>query len=548
MKVTQMDSEASRKILLNLCLNDAFVKEYLVTFSEPVFKGDKGAELIEKWAITYFKKYHKVISNNVSIVYDKVVQSKKVSPEVLKYVDALLVKLNKDLEDYGEDTQTPVEVLLDLAMEEATKRKLSELKDNLSVALENNEFEKANEITKNYKAIEKKEKLPLFCPFKETEKVKRLITEKKPKALITFDGDVGKEWNNVFTEASLVFIEAPAKGKKSYISQMIVGKAFLQGRKVLNLQLGDLTESNTTTRLYGALTARSIEPIDGPVKKVFLDCYKNVDNSCMCVDRICDCKYKDSEGRINADYIPCSICREKGRPFPFTFTHRFKAAPKTLTVEDVEKCNEVLGKKLNPDNYRTLHFSAKKFSIEDLRDLLKTWAEDKENPWVPDVILIDYDKLLKNILPNNKPTMDQVEANVIVANEIRIDFNCCVIINSQARGRDDSLNEFNMLSEDSYSGSIAKRQYATAVISLNKSDEDTANKIQKIGTILNRNGSYLQENNTYMVFLQDMSIGKVCASSFIPTVDDLRLKEAYEKEHGLKKDKFKKQKGRNNGR
>lgn len=541
MKITQMDSEISRRILLNLCLNDAFVKEYLFTFSEPIFKGDKGASIIENWALSYYKKYHKAISKNVSLVYDRVVRSKKVSPEILKYVDDLLVKLNSDLENYEEESS--VEALIDLATEEATRRRLAALKDDLSVALENNEFEKANEITKNYKAIERKEKLPLFCPFKETEKAKKLVTEQKPKALIKFEGDVGKEWNNIFTEASLVFIEAPAKGKKSYVSQMILGNAFFQGRKVLNLQLGDLTESNTTTRLYGTLTRKSIEPIDGPVKKVFLDCYKNVDNSCMCVDRICDCKYKDSEGRINEKYIPCTVCREKGRPFPFTFTHRFKAAPKTLTDEDVEKCNNVLSTRVNPDNYRMLHYSAKKFSIEDLRELLRKWAEDKEHPWVPDVILIDYDKLLKNILPGNKPTMEQVEANVIVANEIRIDFNCCVIINSQARGRDDSLNEFSMLSEDSYSGSIAKRQFATAVISLNKSEEDTANRIQKIGTILNRNGSYLQENNTYMIFLQDMSIGRVCESSFIPTMDDLKMKDAYEKEHGLKKEKIKKQKG-----
>lgn len=533
MKVTQIDSSITRKILANLCTNADFVKEYILTFPEPIFKGDKGAEIIEKWAIGFYKQHHKAISTYVQIAYTKAVRSKKISPEILKYLDNLLAKLSDDLDQYCEEDS--VEILIELATEEATKRQLESLKNNLSIALDNNDIEKAKILTENYKAIERKEKLPIFKPFAETEKAMRLVSEDKPKALITFDGDLQKEWGNVFTESSLVYIEAPAKGKKSYVSQWIGGRAFIQGRKVLEIQLGDLSEANTTTRLYGSITRKSINPIDTPVKKVFLDCYKNMDNSCMCVDRVCTCKYKDSEGRINPEYLPCSVCRDKGRAFPFAFSHRYKAPPKTLTAEDVEKVNKVFQEKYDTDNYRTMHYSAKEFSIEDLMSLLKTWAEDKEHPWIPEVIILDYDKLLKNILPPNRSTIDQMEASIIVANKIRLMFNCCLIINSQARGRDDSLNQHAMLSEDSYSGTIAKQQYATAVISLNKSPEDVADKVQKVGTIMNRNGSYIQEQGTYIVFLQDMSIGRVAESVFIPTREDLEAKAEYEKDHNLNK-------------
>lgn len=147
----EMSSESARQILIGLITNTEFCKEYFNKFTEPVFKGVLGASLIEQWCKSYFLKYSKAIGSNIQVGYDKCVRSKSQSPEVLQYVEMLLSSLSNE-SDIKE--QPPVQFLMDLAITEANKNRLVELRDILDDALEKENTHSALEAYEKFKRIE----------------------------------------------------------------------------------------------------------------------------------------------------------------------------------------------------------------------------------------------------------------------------------------------------------------------------------------------------------------------------------------------------------
>ena len=119
-----MANESMRKILIGLITDKNFVKEYIKTFPEAQFKGMVGVSLLEKWSRAYYLKYGDAMKSNVRVALDRMIQGKRIGEDDLRYIEMLLQSLSAESDA---EEATPVEYLLDLAVQEINRINLAKI-------------------------------------------------------------------------------------------------------------------------------------------------------------------------------------------------------------------------------------------------------------------------------------------------------------------------------------------------------------------------------------------------------------------------------------
>ena len=175
---------------------------------------------------------------------------------------------------------------------------------------------------------------------------------------------------------------------------------------------------------------------------------------------------------------------------------------------------------------RILSYPAKSFSASDLERLLEQYSKE-EKPFVPSVIIIDSENLMKSDIPNADINTETTE-RFIILNRIRMKYNVCMLVGDQTRGREiykynDSLGVETMDSE-SWSGSTNKDRYTTGIINLGR--KSICGGTQVVTTSLVRDGGGIPDDSFLLLF-QDLNVADICMDSFVPSPEDIKCRLEY---------------------
>ena len=521
--ITDEESYSIEKnVLCYLITSAEFCTKYLNIFeNKKVFK-ELGAGIIEEWCVRYFRRYKTAINSCIVEVYNDSIRKKEYSADVYEYIGNILSNLS-NLSD--QERLYSIDYVLDKAIEYKNKKDLEFIADKVKENISKGDAKKAVELVQSFKAIENKT-VQYVDLVKDSDKAIDFAFSEEDSNIIAIPGDAGKYLNSLFVPASFVLVRGSAKSKKSFTLNYLQTHAVIQKNNVLVLQLGDLTDRQIFRRQLELLTKRTLKTLPEHVRIPCLDCLKSQDGSCMHVDKLSRETLYNQDGSYNDNYVPCSICRNK-RPFPFTASYKTVNAPKKLDKDTANKYIGMLKEHLGDNNsIRILSYPAKSFSASDLERLLEQYSKE-EKPFVPSVIIIDSENLMKSDIPNADINTETTE-RFIILNRIRMKYNVCMLVGDQTRGREiykynDSLGVETMDSE-SWSGSTNKDRYTTGIINLGR--KSICGGTQVVTTSLVRDGGGIPDDSFLLLF-QDLNVADICMDSFVPSPEDIKCRLEY---------------------
>ena len=122
--MTNIDQTIPRKIITALIVSDDFAQGYFNIQKDNLLFDEIGLRIIEEWCRKFYFKYKSAPKDNIKSIYDIAITQKKIKPEELSMVEAILKKIASE-ENSTEIYDT--NYMLDLAVEEMNRRKLIRL-------------------------------------------------------------------------------------------------------------------------------------------------------------------------------------------------------------------------------------------------------------------------------------------------------------------------------------------------------------------------------------------------------------------------------------
>lgn len=537
-----MSSESTRQVLIGLITDTEFCKEYFKTFSEPVFKGILGASLIEQWCKQYYAKYGTSIGKNISVGYDSCVRSKSQPPEVLQYIEMLLISLSNE-SDIGEKLNTSF--LMDLAITEANKNRLSALRDELEDALDRENTTTALQAYEKFKRVEQGVELPKFNLLEDTSSISEKVMEAGAEYILKPNIHSAYE-QEVFIQpirSEYVIYKAKSKGYKTFAMYYIALQAALQKKNVLLFSLGDLNEQMSLKRLFGLLLHKPTldNQANKQVRVPHIDCYKSKYNTCLNINRDGDVAYQDEHGNYNQNYKRCTACAKCKKPFPVCVTHTMESTGDAMTSEDVEKAIQALKMHMGESGIFDFYsFSACERTVSDISDIVESYFESGK---VIDLVVIDYWGQLKVPAGYEKsPLFEQVTKQAVDLKNMCTKFNIACVIADQAsiRPTEVGMSSDDLLSESSFTGGQNKITYTASCINSSVQQEDRQNGTIKVHISMSRYGFGETQSDGYILTTCPVSCGQFASESFHVTSAHLKEIEDFKAENNIDNVKGKK--------
>lgn len=535
-----MNSTASvRQLLIAMITDKEFMKEYISNFENPIFKGELGSATIEKWCRAYFVKYGEPVGSNISIAYDKAVRGKSLSQEELQYVENLLTSISRESD---EQDASPTAYLMDLAYAEVNRRSINNLKEHIEDALEKDDVDSALSAYEKFKKVERGEVLPELDLLNDADKVAELALSKDSRPLLMGRNAFEKEVFPLLLPGELIFYRGRSKGLKSYGAYSIALSYIMNKQNTLIFGLGDLSEASSVKRLICSLAHKPFDDADAgkTVRKPHLDCFKNVYNECMRIDRVCSCAYKDDDGNYMKEYSPCTVCAKANTVFPVTVTHTIEQMEQAITEKEVKRYVLGLKKHMGEDGvFKLFSFSAGQKSASDIYDIVESYFEAGKPI---KLIVLDHFSQLKPERGSEKLSIsERTEQTCIVLRNMALNFKTTVLVCDQGQIRSEEGSSA-MLTDADYTAGASKAQYAAAIITTNVQKDDKTNGTVKIVTQMARHGSTTFSEGGYVLVCNDIARGFFNDDSFWCTPEHVKAIEDFKAEHGLSDEPKKKRK------
>jgi hypothetical protein len=301
-------------------------------------------------------------------------------------------------------------------------------------------------------------------------------------------------------------------------------RAYKQKRKVAFFQAGDMTEGQQLKRICIYLAKKSnLGRYTGVMYEPVRDCIYNQGNDCKKEERACtfgvfedksvkDLRYDITEQDLitaweeYSDYKPCHHCEEYENNFWGVPWLRQVEVEEPLTVEEAKK---VISEFFREGKFKLATYANDTLSIKTINASLDVW--EKQDGFIPDVIVIDYADLL--IYEGYEKDFRQQQNKIWkgLRNLSQTRGNPLVITATQA---DAASYEKNSLRMNNFSEDKRKYGHVTAMYGLNQDTKDREKKIglMRINAIVQREGEFY--NSKEVTILQNLKRGQPFLDSY----------------------------------
>jgi len=301
-------------------------------------------------------------------------------------------------------------------------------------------------------------------------------------------------------------------------------RACSQRSKVAFFQAGDMTEGQQLKRLCTYLTKKSsLKKYSGKMHQPVRDCIYNQMNTCDKEERECDFGVFDDKTeeqvrsqitlddlkeqfKKNPDYIPCHYCEAyKHKKYGAAWLESVDTG-NPLTVKEAQDAVEAFFIN-NKRRFKLSSHANGTLSIKQIKALLDIW--EKQDDFVPDVIVIDYaDLLVAEGRVEFRHQQNEIWKGMRNLSQER---HCLVLTATQA---DANSYEQNRLKLKNFSEDKRKYAHVTACYGLNQDTKDREKKIgiMRINEIVIREGDF--SNSSEVTVLQKLERGRPFLSSY----------------------------------
>jgi hypothetical protein len=508
-----------RKIIIGLIVSTDYMKS-IRSFWDTTLLESATARQLASWCWEYFERYSKAPVRDIEGIFYTKVKDSNIPEETITDIESIL----NGLSDEYEKGDINLVYLIDETKLHFTRRRLELHVSNIKAYLVSNDLKTAEQEACNYKPVPNSSEndidLSSEVALQHVEDAFRISNQN----LVAYPGVLGKFWNDQFVRGGLVAFLAPEKRGKTFQLIDIAMRACKQNRRVAFFQAGDLTEATLIKRICIYLAWKSdkekyCRSHFQPVR----DCIKNQLNECNHEDRVC--KFGIFEGmteselkdvtlpvliesyKNNPEYLPCHHCEDYatkryGTPW-------IKEIPQATPLSMKESKNIV--KNFFMTNERRFKVSThpnNTLSLTQIRAKLDIW--EKEDEFVPDVIIIDY----ADLLATDKRMEFRHQQNEIWKGLRRLSQEKGQPLVVTATQADAASYEKGRLRLSNFSEDKRKYGHVTAFFGLNQDPKgrEKAIGIMRINELILREDEF--DMSREITILQNLRRGRPCLASY----------------------------------
>ena len=508
-----------RRITIGLITSTEFIQQTQNIWNTQLLESQM-AKRLATWCMEYFEKYNKAPGKDIEGIYFQ--KLKDGLPEEI--AEEIEEDILPSLSEQYEDEKINLEYLLDQTRAYFKEKHLIRLSDEIKGYISEGELLEAEKIACDYKPLSNESGTDLdLSNLAALERVEKAFKEAS-QPLIRYPRQLGEFWSSQLVRGALVALMAAEKrGKTFWLLDMAI-RACSQRAKVVFFQAGDMTEGQQLKRLCTYLTKKSsLKKYSGKMHQPVRDCVYNQLNTCDKEDRECDFGvFEDkTEEQVRTqitldelvdafkdypDYIPCHHCKEYPHKRMGTAWIEYVDTGKPLSVTEAKDSIEEFFIKNNRRFKLSSHANGT-LSVKQIKAMLDIW--EKQDDFVPDVIVIDYaDLLVADGRMEFRHQQNEIWKGMRNLSQER---HCLVLTATQA---DANSYEQNRLKLKNFSEDKRKYAHVTAMYGLNQDTKDREKKIglMRINEIVIREGDF--SNSSEVTVLQKLDRGRPFLSSY----------------------------------
>lgn len=510
-----------RLILTGLINSTEYLQQVRPVWTKSVIKSKTGNEIAD-WCIEYFDKYEKAPGKTLEDIFYTKQQNKEVAADLLESIE-------EDLEDLGAeyDESFNLPYALDQTTAYIKLRHLEEHSAKLRELIRNGDVDEADTVAAGYKVATHNLVDDVDLGDKKVLTKLESVFNINMDPLIRYPGALGEIMNDQMVRGGFVALMASEKRGKSFWLLDMAIRATIRRNKVAFFQAGDMTEDQQLKRIASYLTKLPTdEKYTGQVFSPRADCLKNQLDICDREERrgsfglFTGGEYNDEDIRkkltrqslieawedFEDDYSPCTFCEEH-------LDHRLGVpwlVPEEIThVVDATEAKKVVEQYFFKKGRRfklSTHMN-NSLTVSNIKSICNRW--EKDDGFIPDVIVIDYaDLLVPEKTQEFRHGQNEIWKNLRALSQERY---CLVITATQA---DAKSYERDLLRMSNYSEDKRKFAHVTAMYGLNQDKHGREKKlgIMRINELVKRSGEF--DSTSAVTVLQNLNLGRPFLDSY----------------------------------
>lgn len=480
------------------------------------------ARTLINWCLEHFRRYGSAPGRNIEGIFAQKLKE-GLPRDRAEWIEEVL----EDLSDEHDREQFNVPYLVDQTRAHFNERALRAHADEIRGELDAGNLVEAERLAVGYTSVAGEgDQSSVYLFERESREVVERAFAQREAPLLRFPKALGEFWNHEFVREGFISLMGPEKRGKTFMLIEVAVRALKGGCNVAFFQAGDMTEAQQAVRFGVYLNERSDKQryCNGLWVPV-ADCVHNQLDTCDEQVRECDHGVFDSEEQVrrpkyedlvravkdNPDYATCTNCQQYRRHTregmgAVWLKWREPCAP--ITWKDAYKAFRRFERRRRPARFKLSTHSNESLSVSEVRGLLEIW--EREERFVPDVIIIDYADLLA-ACPDISRLEYRHQVNKVWQRLRRLsqDRRCLVVTATQTDAASYGKELLGMMhfSED-------KRKYAhvTAMYGLNQTDEEKRIGIMRLNEIVVRESDF-DVKRTVKV-LQRLQMGRPVVGSY----------------------------------
>ena len=513
-----------RKIIIGLITSTEFIQEIRAVWSHR-YLSTSLAKRLAGWCLEYYDKYNKAPGKDIEGIYYQ--KLKEGLPEVL--AEEIEQDILPGLSDEYVNQPINIEYLLDQTKTFIQEKRLLLHAKEIEGLVDTGELAEAESKALNFLAntTPNRNELDLGKDENIEEKIEKAFDDTQ-HPVVSYGQAIGKFWNDQLVRGGFVSLMGIEKRGKTFWLMDIAIRGARGKANVVFFQAGDMTEAQQLKRLCAHLAKKSrLKKHAGEMYEPVRDCVLNQRDACD-KEGIRACNFGVFETRTeaeirnnvtmkdiikafeaNPDYKPCYNCSEYStnvsRKLGATWVKKINVP--FLSVKDAKEEIKKFFTKYK-SRFKLATYTKGSLSIKEIKSVLSIW--EKEDGFVPDLIIIDYADILA---PDDRKMEFRQQQNQIWMDMggLAQERHCLVVTATQV---DAKSYDKDRLSMGNFSEDKRKYGHVTAMYGLNQDSKGREKKMgmMVLNEIVVREGDFSTSSEVRV--LQNLNKSNPCIASF----------------------------------
>lgn len=421
MKVEHRSGSDERQILTGMIVDPAVVGKIAAKWTRDGLFASKWANLIGQWCCKYFLKYGQAPGARIEQIFGSWASSGERGNEQVQLVDKFLSGLSDEHERLAQELNP--DWVVDLAGKHFQAVALNRLAEDVKGDLELNDPERAAGRVAGFGRIELGNG-SLIDVLRDEAAISAVFEEAAEPPLIEWPGAVGEFFGRAMERDAFVVFLGPEKRGKTFWLIEAGWQAMRQKKKVLFLEVGDMSQRQIMRRFMVRASRRPFRA--GTVNKP------------TAISR-------DDDGKIQVEHEEVRFDADLSKG------------------EAWRACEKVIRGK--SDAYLRLGtWPVSSLSVDGIRSLVQN---EQRDGWSPDLIVMDYVDLLD--MGDWKEKRHAIDRTWGRLRGLSQELHCCVLTATQA---DAASYAQTVLTMTNFSDSKLKNAHATGIVGLNQTKDE----------------------------------------------------------------------------